>query len=188
MATLVQLSNIFNIMMQQPNSGLKNYHYGYRYDINREISNNSDPDNEIGRMYPSLQMDVPNVFNDLQEPEFSQVQQDIEMVLYFDNLQDYDNTGEQKTLNTIEQFEVVKKIARDFMANLPPVLDKYQAGVIKTPPRYIPRSNVGNDRLITLECTFVITTTLECVDVSKEMDLDLFPATVSKVDIENWKA
>ena len=187
MATLVQLSNIFNLMVQQPNSGLVYYHYGYRYDINREISNNYDQDNEIGRMFPSLQMDVPNVFNDLQEPELYQVPQDIEMVFYFDNLQDYDNAGDQKTLNTIEQVEVVRQIAREFMANVPFVLEKYGAGFIKTPPRYIPRSNIANDKLITLECTFVITTTLECVDELKEMDLSLFPATVGKVDLENWK-
>ncbi|OED34702.1 hypothetical protein AB832_06935 [Flavobacteriaceae bacterium (ex Bugula neritina AB1)] len=188
MATLTQISNILNLMAQQPNSGLLYYHHGYRYDINREVSNNFDQDNRIGRMYPALQMDVPNFFNDLAEEEFFQVQQDIEMVLYFDKLQDYDNNGNLDNRNTIEQMDYLKTIARNFMANLTGVFALYEAGFIKTPPRYVPRANLHNPKLITLECTFTLTTELECVPEVDKMDLSLFPQAVSKVDIENWKA
>jgi hypothetical protein len=139
-------------------------------------------------MYPSLQMDVPNVLSDLEEPVFDQIQQDVEMVLYFDNLQDYDNTGEQKTLNTIEQIEVLRQIARNFMANFSEVIQFYDLGFSKQNPRYTPRTNLANDRLITLECVFTLTTELECVEDANKMDLNSFPATVEKLDIENWKA
>ncbi|GAG37058.1 unnamed protein product, partial [marine sediment metagenome] len=88
-------------MTQQPNSGLLFYHWGYRYDINREITNNFDPKNTKGRQYPALQMDVPNAFNVLSEPEYGTQQQDIEMVLYFDDLQGYGNDGRTKILNEI---------------------------------------------------------------------------------------
>ena len=71
------------------------------------------------------------------------------------------------------------------MANLPPVLDKYDAGFIKPNIRYIPRSNLHNDKLITLECSFVLVTQLKCVDDSNLMDLDLFPSELSEDDIEN---
>jgi hypothetical protein len=35
---------------------------------------------------------------------------------------------------------------------------------------------------------FTLTTELECVPDANKMDLNSFPATVEKVDIENWKA
>ena len=185
MATLPQISNIFNLMVQQPQSGLLFYHWGYRYDINREITNNFDPKSRKGRQYPALQMDVPNVLTTLGEPSEESQQQEVEMVLYFDNLQDYNNNGTQKVLNTIEQMDILRVIARNFMANLPLVLDKYDVGFIKPNIRYIPRSNLHNDKLITLECSFVLVTQLECVDGSNLMDLDLFPSTLSEADIEN---
>lgn len=188
MATLTQISNILNLMVQQPQSGLKFYHWGYRYDINKEISNNFDPNNATGRLYPALQMDVPNVFNDLKEPSFDSVQQDIEMVLYFDDLQGYSNNGSVDTRNIIEQFRDLQEIARVFLANLVDVLAWYNAGFIKTNPRFTPRSNLHDKKLITLECVFTLTTQLECIDEANRIDLNNLPATVSKVDIENWKA
>jgi len=175
-------------MVQQPQSGLKYYHWGYRYDINREVSNNFDPNNTKGRQYPSLQMDVPNSISDLDEPSFDTGRQDVEMVLYFDNLQDYNNDGRTNTQNTIEQFDTVKDLIDPFLANFQIVLMHYGAGFMKSKPRHIPRSNLHNPKLITIETTFTLTVNLSCLDDSKKMDLDLFPATVSETDIENWKA
>ena len=187
MATLPQISNILNIMVQQPSSDLLFYHWGYRYDINREVTNNFDPKNTKGRQYPALQMDVPNALNVLSEPEYGTQQQDVEMVLYFYDLQGYGNDGRTKLLNEIEQFQILRDIARNFMANLPLVLEHYGAGFIKNNPRYIPRSNLHNPKLITLECTFTITTQLECVEDAKQIDLSLLPTTLSENDIENVK-
>lgn len=188
MAILTKISNILNLMVQQPQSGLKFYHWGYRYDINREVSNNYDPRNTKGRQYPALQMDVPNVLNDLDDVSFDDMQQDVEMVLYFDNLQDYNNNGTLNALNTIEQFDTVNNLIRPFLANFSELLTFYGAGFIKSKPRHTPRSNLHNDKLITIETTFTITVNLDCVDDVKKMDLNAFPTTVSETDIENWKA
>lgn len=188
MATLTQISNVFNVMVQQPNSGLFFYHFGYRYDINREISNNFDPKNSKGRQFPSLHMDVPNSFKDAKEPTFGLLDQQIEMVLYFDKLQDYDNEGKRDTRNTIEQMAYLNGVARDFMANYVDVLEYYGIGYIEGAVRYTPRSNLHNNKLITLEASFTLVTTLDCVDDANKIDLSSLPATVSETDIENWKA
>ncbi|GAG25150.1 unnamed protein product, partial [marine sediment metagenome] len=49
------------------------------------------------------------------------------------------------------------------------------------------RSNLHNAKLITLECTFTITTQIECVEEANQIDLSLLPATLSEDDIENIK-
>ena len=97
MATLTQISNALNIMVQQPNSGLNFYHWGYRYDINREVTNNYNPKNRTGRLYPALQMDVPDYLSDIKAPSYGADQKDIQMILYFDKLQDRDNLGKLDT-------------------------------------------------------------------------------------------
>ena len=185
MATLTQISNALNIMVQQPNSGLAFYHWGYRYDINREITNNYNPKNRTGRLYPALQMDVPDYLSDIKAPSYGADQKDIQMILYFDKLQDRDNLGKLDTRNTIEQIDYLDGIARVFMANWVEVVRFYSLGFIKTNPRYTPRTNLHNPKLITLEVSFVLTTQLECVEESDKIDLNALPVTLSKIDIEN---
>ena len=188
MATLTQISNIFNLMVQEPNSRLLYYHWGYRYDINREIGNNFDQKNSKGRQYPALQMDVPDNYKDLKEPSYYPIQQDVKITLYFDKLQDYDNAGKADTRNTIEQVEYLRGIAKDFMSNLVEVFAFYGDSFFKTFPTYTPRTNLHNPKLITLQVDFTITTQTVCIDDANKIDLNNLPATISEVDIENWKA
>ena len=48
--TLTQVSNVFNLLCQL-DARLLNYHFGWQWDINKEIDNNFDIGNQTGRLF-----------------------------------------------------------------------------------------------------------------------------------------
>jgi len=182
--TLTQISNIFNLMCQA-DSRIQSYHYGWRSDINRNVYNNFDPKVTKGRMFPAVHFDKPDGIQANEEPGYLGTNETIEMLLYFDTLQDYKNDGSANILNLIEQEDVLKIIANDFMANLIQVIgpDKYNIGNI-TDPKYIQRSNMHNQRLITWEVTFSLRHAIPCTEQQYIIDLSALPATIQETDIE----
>ena len=185
--TITEISNIFNLMVQA-DSRLKFYHFGWRSDINKNIDNNFDKGIKTGRLFPALHFDVPDFFQPSEELNYLGFKEDIAVNLYFDDLQNYDNSGEIKTDNLIEQWAALKQIAEDFISNLNEVLQYYKAGFIRTVPRFEPKSNLFNDRLITFEVSFTIAHFAECTEEDNKINLlslpssSLFPST----DIENY--
>jgi hypothetical protein len=107
------------------------------------------------------------------------------MILYFDTLQDYNNDGTTNTLNLIEQEDELKTIAKDYMANLIEVIGvkKYNIGNISN-PKYVVRSNLHNQKLITWEVSFNFTYTAPCTESQYQIDLSLLPDTIEETDIE----
>ena len=80
--TLTQVSNLFNLLCQL-DSRLLNYHFGWQWDINKEIDNNFDPGNKTGRLFPAVQMDVPDYFQTIEEPNYDGTKEEIKIQLYF---------------------------------------------------------------------------------------------------------
>jgi len=182
--TLTQISNIFNLMCQA-DTRIKYYHYGWRSDINKNVANNFDPKFSKGRQFPAVHLDKPDGFQEDQEPSYIEKDETIEMILYFDTLQDYNNDGSANTLNLIEQEDALKIIANDFMANVVEVIgvDKYNIGHIDK-PKYVVRSNLHNQKLITWEVSFNLTHQTPCTEDQYKIDLDLLPDTIEGTDIE----
>ena len=185
--TLTEISNIFNLMVQA-DSRLKFYHFGWRSDINKNIDNNFDKGVKTGRLFPALHFDVPDFFQPSEELNYLGFKEDIAVNLYFDDLQNYDNSGEIKTDNLIEQWAALKQIAEDFISNLSEVLQYYKAGFIRTVPRFEPKSNLFNDRLITFEVSFTIAHISECTEEVNKINLLSLPGAgcFPAYDLENY--
>ncbi len=184
--TLIQISNVFNLMVQEPNSGLLFYKYGYRQEANINRDNNFDQGNITGELFPRLMFEIPQFIQDVDTVEYFGYNDEIPIVLYFDDLQDYQIDGTLETDNTIEQQSKLLDIAKIFMANLREVLcKKYRIGHFSK-PRYVPRTNAHNDRLIVWQVSFTLTRLVPCVEASAQIDLDNLPATLEETDLEKY--
>jgi len=182
-----QISNLFNLIVQNE-PRLLFYHFGWRSDILKNIDNNFDNNNETGRLFPSLHWAVPEFTQYTDPVQFEGLKEEVEITLYFDDLQDYINDGSTKTINLIEQWDRLKQIAEDYIANFENALcNKYQAGFISA-PKFEQFSNGHNERLITWRVSFVLTHIIPCTDPANIIDLNLLPVTIPTDDIENWKA
>lgn len=187
-STLTQISNVFNLLAQADPRVL-NYKFDWRQGVNRNKVNNFNPTNSTGTLYPSIMMEPPDSINDTNEPQYLEREEDIDVVLYFDDLQDKENDGSANTLNLIEQWDNLHAIAKDFMANFVVLsgVDKYNIGEIVGNVRYVPRSNLGNDKLITWEATFQFRHRTPCTDPIYQIDptdLTKFPENIQETDIE----
>lgn len=181
--TITQISNIFNLLSQL-DVRLFNYHFGYRYDINQNITNNFDPANDTGRLFPAVSFDVPDNVKYIDGIDYVDIQEEMQVTLYFDDLQGYNNDGSLNVLNPIEQWQRLKQIGEDFIANFRYLFeDKYGAGYVGK-PTFVPRANLYNDRLITWEVSFQLTHAIPCTDVQYQIDPDDFPNTLDEDDLE----
>jgi len=186
--TLVQVSNIFNLMTQEANSGLLFYKYGYRQEANVNRDNNFDEGNITGEKFPRLMFEIPQFIQDIDVSDYFGFNDEIPVVLYFDDLQSYENDGSLLTDTLVQQQSDLLQLAKRFVANFNQVLcKKYRAGHF-TNPRYIPRTNAFNDRLVVWQVEFTLTRVVPCVDAGDQIDLTNLPANVPEVDIENYKA
>lgn len=186
-SNLVQISNIFNLMVQA-DSRLNFYHFGWRSDINRNIDNNFDQGTQTGRLYPSVQFHVPeNTSISNSDLDYLGSKEEIQITLYFDNLQDFNNDSSQKTDTLIEQWTNLKQIAEDFVRNFNIVFcEKYGMGSINSEIKYISRSNLHNDKLITLEVSFDLLHTTPCTVSENIIDINLLPTCIKEYDLENY--
>lgn len=186
-SNLVQISNIFNLMVQA-DSSLEFYHFGWRSDINRNIDNNFDQGTIVGRLFPSVQFEPPEKLKHSNNGlSYLGVKEDVNITLYFDDLQDYNNDSSAKVDTLIEQWTNLKQLAENFVLNLEQVLlYKYKVGFIASDVSYIPRSNLHNDKLITWEVNFSISHTMPCTLEENILDLSDLPDTLRDFDLENY--
>ncbi|MHC4316406.1 MAG: LamG domain-containing protein [Planctomycetota bacterium] len=184
--TQTQISNIFNLMVQvEPR--LLYYHFGWRSDILKNIDNNFDEGNLKGRQFPALHFSVPEFTQYIGGIDYTGVKEEMEITLYFDDLQYYENDGSANSENLIEEWAGLKQIAEDYIANLDNVIsNKYLAGSISK-PKFEQFSNGHNDRLITWRVTFILTHVVPCTEEDNIIDLDSLPPTIEEADLENWK-
>ena len=182
--TLTQVSNLFNLLCQL-DSRILNYHFGWQWDINKEIDNNFDIGNKTGRLFPAVQMDVPDYFQTLEQPSYEGTKEEIKILLYFYDEQDYNNNSSSKTINLIEQWTNLKTIAEDFITNYLEAIGpkKYNIGFISN-PRYTQRSNLHNDRLILWEVEFILTHIAPCTEFARRIDLESLPENLQELDLE----
>ncbi len=181
--TITQISNIFNLL-SQIDVRIFNYHHGYRYDINQNIANNFDPSNDTGRLFPAVMFDIPDNVKYLDQIDYLDVREEIQVTLYFDDLQGYNNDGSQNILNPVEQWQRLKQISEDFIANFRYLFeDKYGAGVVGL-PTFVQRANLYNEKIITWEVSFQLTHAIPCTDEQYKIDPADFPDTLDEDDLE----
>lgn len=181
--TITQISNIFNLL-SQIDVRIFNYHHGYRYDINQNITNNFDPSNDTGRLFPAVMFDVPDNVKYVDKVDYIDVQEEIQVTLYFDDLQGYNNDGSQNVLNPVEQWQRLKQIAEDFLANFRYLFEeKYGAGSLGL-PTFVPRSNLYNLDIITWEVSFQLIHAIPCTEDQYIIDENDFPDTLDEDDLE----
>lgn len=180
-----QISNVFNLLAQL-DLRINNYHFGQRWDIERNVYNNFDPKNTTGRMFPAVMMDVPDKVTGLGEPQYLSNEEEIDMLLYFDTLQDKKNDGSLVTDNLIEQWDALKIIAEDYMANFAVAIgaEKYNISSIVGDVEYTQRESQHSDRLLTWEVSFKLKHQTPCTDETYQVNLDALPATIPLADIE----
>jgi len=128
----------------------------------------------------------PESFTDQNEPNYLEREEDIDITLYFDDLQHYNNDGTANILNLIEQWDYLRAIVKDFLANFVVVsgVDKYNIGAIINNPKSVLRSDQHNERLIVWEVTFTFRHNAPCTEEANQVDLSLLPDTIQETDIE----
>lgn len=171
----LELSNILNLLTQDPNSGFEYYHYGYRFDSIKEIPNNFDRGNKVGRKYPAIQMDVPDSVTLSSDRSSGTVR------IWFDDLLDYNNAGQTTSFTLLEVQERLFQKARVFLTSLDERFTNLADGAMTSPVTITPRSTLGSDRVVTLEATFSFMWALECVDDS---DIIKIGGAIPDEDIE----
>lgn len=184
--SLTQISNIFNLLCQQ-DTRINNYKFGWRHDVNRNKQNNFDPTNSLGTQYPSVMFEPPEGVTDLNEPNYLEREEEIDITLYFDDLQNYYNDGSANTLNLIEQWDNLRFIVKDFLANFAIVagVDKYNIGAIINNPKSVMHSDAHNERLIIWEVTFTFRHSAPCTESDYQINLTSLPDSIPESDIEN---
>ena len=187
--SLTQISNIFNLLCQQ-DTRIKNYKFGWRHDVNRNKQNNFDPTNSLGTQYPSVMFEPPEGVTDLNEPNYLEREEDVDITLYFDDLQNYNNDGTANTLNLIEQWDNLRFIVKDFLANFAVVagVDKYNIGAIINNPKSVMRSEAHNPKLIIWEVTFTFRHSAPCTDNFNQVVLSALPDDIPESDIERGES
>ena len=112
---IVKISNIFNVLAQEYGE-VQFYHFGWRSDIERNISNNFDIGQETGRLFPAIHL-VP------QRAQWTDKSSDTTIYtfrIYFDDLAHYNNNSSSvdSVENTIVQWRDLEDIARNYLAEI----------------------------------------------------------------------
>ena len=171
MNRLTQLDTNFNF-----------YHFGWRSDVDKAITNNFNVDANTGKMSPSVQWVIPEQSEWKMSDEYQQ-REIVKMCLFFDALQDYDNCGKPVKLTMLEQMQVLKAQAQNFIVNFNKVLCHYGLGQITSNPIIELDSYSHKDRMIVCKVCFDLDFIAECPEV---LDISSFPDDLEVCDLENY--
>jgi len=177
--SLVQFSNVLNLMVQHSNSQIEWYQYGYRPDMNVTRQNNFAQSGSISRSYPSLMLEVPDGMpqnsNQLRAP----------IRLWFDQLVGRDALGNPNANTALEKQSELMDIATNFMKQLELNLTNLALGIyVAGEPTYEISADIGNDNTVIL----IVSTTLILPIDCNGPDLQLGSITIAKEDIERTNA
>ena len=155
---LVQISNLFNqiclaLNVAQPNT-VGFYHYGYYSDINTNIQNNWTGANNVGSLYPKVQLLYPDGTIEIKEKS---VKNNINLNLVFSDLQYYNNDSSYNARSIIEVQRDLETLAVNVLSEFNRIGrgSQYQIG-ITSPINIDYFSDAHNDSLVVIQVTFSI--------------------------------
>ena len=155
---LVQISNLFNqiclaLNVAQPNT-VGFYHYGYYSDINTNIQNNWTGANNVGSLYPKVQLLYPDGTIEIKEKS---VKNNINLNLVFSDLQYYNNDSSYNARSIIEVQRDLETLAVNVLSEFNRIGrgSQYQIG-ITSPINIDYFSDSHNDSLVVIQVTFSI--------------------------------
>jgi len=163
---IVQISNLFNqvcigINQQTPNR-IGFYHYGWYSDINANITNNWTGNNDIGRIYPAVQLMYPTANIDIKEKSVKgtlQCRMVVSKQQYYDNQNKYVNQSIVEAQADLEALAINILSEYNRVARLP--ANHMQTGV-QNPIRIDYLSDAHNENLVLLDIQFTIWYVWEC--------------------------
>lgn len=182
--TLTQLSNLWNLIVQA-HPELKSYHFGWRSDVNVNTANNYDPTNDLGSQYPRVHFTPPIGNFNTQDANNS-----IKAMLFFDDLQGYDNEGNLTKNTKAEQWSKLFVHAFQFFRTARQSTRKLANQSLAVEIQnvtYTYDSDTHNRRLISIVCECDIIAKVKCNDLN--LDLTQFnpeqPFPVAEWDYED---
>lgn len=185
---IVEISNLFNTIARM-HTGVESYHFGWPSDRARNVPNNFD-DANLGNYFPRVTWAPPEGTEDILS-----LRDEIEVTLYFDDLQGYDETAGLVNKTQAEQWRDLRDAALRFLREVNAAghkLLKEQGDGIRIRDnrvRWSLDSFSGQQRLITVIARFTLDTATKCIDLSLDYDNDVpagweFPPS-SASDLEN---
>jgi len=166
---IIQFSNYCNLIAQQ--SGFLGYHYGYESEINRNVDNNTNPNNAIGNRFPFVLLEpISGSMTFLKAIDSTN-----EIRLNFFALQHYNNDGTINQAQSIQQMQSLLDSAKQFIymlfnvAKTPPST----FGIVAATVRFETMESQHNDRLLQVVANLTISWKEECPD------LEFDPAAVA---------
>lgn len=158
---LILISNTFNLLVQE-SEFFQSYHFGYHSDINSNIPNNSDLYGDAGKMFPHVTWVAP-VEGQIEMKDRSGTDY-VQAMLFFYNLQDYDNSGDPSVIDEtlLVQWSRLKARAVEFLHgfNARPSLFRIRDGKLK----YFTDAHAAVDRLLCVGFEFEIIALYGCED------------------------
>jgi hypothetical protein len=163
---IVQISNLFNQVCiginQQTANRIGFYHYGWYSDINANITNNWTGNNDIGRVYPAVQLMYPTANVEIKEKSVKgtlQCRMVVSKQQYYDNQNQYVNQSIIEAQAELEALAINILSEYNRLARLP--ANKMQTG-IQNPIRIDYLSDAHNENLVLLDIQFTIWYVWEC--------------------------
>ena len=163
---IVQISNLFNqvcIGINQQTAGrIGFYHYGWYSDINANITNNWTGNNDIGRVYPAVQLMYPTANIEIKEKSVKgtlQCRMVVSKQQYYDNQNQYVNQSIVEAQAELEALAINILSEYNRVARLP--ANHMQTGV-QNPIRIDYLSDAHNENLVLLDIQFTIWYVWEC--------------------------
>jgi hypothetical protein len=162
---IAQLSNLFNQICLGINASAGSnrvgfYHYGFYSDINTNIQNNWTGGNTLGKYYPAVSFVYPRANVAIQEKG---VKGSLSCVLYFSDLQYYNNDGTTNQRSILEVHRDLEALAINVLSEFNRIgrTKDYQAGLIgNVDLDYL--SDAHNDRLCIVEARFNVWYVFDC--------------------------
>lgn len=157
---ILELSNMFNLCAKWV--GALGYHFGLESDINRNVTNNANVANQIGKEFPYILAEYPQgqiAYNTRQQGQMSFV-----VIVNFFELQHRDNRGAVVEDTPLEQLQALETLANNFWAAFR-TMQKLGTPKVGFSPEtitfdFIP--NQHNDRLLQIQTTATLIVNAPC--------------------------
>lgn len=175
---ILQLSNMFNLCAQWV--GAKGYHFGLESDINRNVTNNANVANQVGKEYPYVLAEYPQ--GQIAYQARQQGQTTFTVIVNFYALQNRDNRGAVVGNTELQQLQALEILANNFWAAFR-TMQKLGTPKVGFSPEtisfdFIP--NQHNDRLLQIQTTANLVVNAPCnTTYTDEAELQTFLNTVA---------
>jgi len=166
---IVNISNLFNqiclgINVAAPNT-IGFYHYGWYSDINANVSNNWTGNNDLGRLYPAVQLMYPTATIDIKEKS---VKGSIDCRMVVSAPQYYENNAQYKDESIIETQAALEALAINILSEYNRIARTMQTG-IQNPITIDYLSDAHNENLVLLDIKFRIWYVWDCPTITADI-------------------